>query len=82
MGLFTRDRKTFTDDFVSEDEVARRQHPELFRHKDLKPGQHRYDAEFGRKNNPAAWAEEHGGGYKTRDAKPAAPSGGAPRGRR
>jgi hypothetical protein len=64
MALFTHKRKTFTDDFVDKDDIARRQHPELIRHKDLKPGQWRYDPEFGRKNNPAAFAEEHGYGAR------------------
>jgi hypothetical protein len=59
------------DDFVTRsEERARRQHPELFRHPSLKPGQWRYDPEFGRRHNPTTFAEE--GGYSGQRQAPTA----------
>ena len=58
------------DDFVTKDEErARRQHPELFRHPSLKPGQWRYDPEFGRRHNPVTFAQEHGYRSSRRQAR-------------
>ena len=45
---------------IIRDELAEIQHPEMRRHPNLKPGQWRFDPEFGRKNNPAVFAQEHG----------------------
>ena len=49
---------------IIDGDVAKRQHPQLIRHPDLKPGQWRFDPEFGRKHNPTTYAEEVGYGDK------------------
>ena len=58
------------DDFITNDEErVRRQHPELIRHPSLKPGQWRYDPEFGRRHNQTTFAEEYGGGDSRREKR-------------
>jgi hypothetical protein len=61
-------------DTFKNDEHALRMHPELRRHPSLKPGQWRFDPEYGREQNPTTFAEKYG--YGTRVANPAPPPDG------